>query len=83
MSDSHADEERIPKEHGVPVSEAVDLGGPVARIVRTTYVGNQWTKLVLMVPEDSAHDIPSRSVEIHFSAKQLEHFLGRLAWPTR
>lgn len=74
---------RIPKEHGVPVSEVVDLGGPVARIVRTTYAikGSCWTKLVLMVPADPAHNLPGGSLEVTLSLSELSRFIERLAWP--
>lgn len=74
--------DRIPKEHGKTVTELVDLGGPVGRVERTTYVGSQWTKLVLMVPADHAHGLPGGSLEICMNAEQLKRFVETLSWPT-
>lgn len=75
---------RIPTEHGVPIVEVIDLGGPVARIERTTYAaaGSRWTRLTIMVPSDYPHDEPGGSIHVSLSPKQLAHFLERLAWPT-
>lgn len=73
---------RVPTEHGVPVSEVVDLDGPVARITRRTYVHHEWTELVLMVPADHAHDNPGGSLSISMDRKTLKRLLEQLAWPT-
>jgi hypothetical protein len=70
---------RLPTEHGKHVSEVVDLGGPVARITRHTYVGHQWTQLAILVPADV--DQPAQSVEVQLSQELLERLVGRLAWP--
>jgi hypothetical protein len=75
------DDERFPTEHGKPVSEVVDLGGPVARIVRTTYVGSRWTRLVLMIPTDHQHQQPGGSVEVALNDRDLARLLEALAWP--
>lgn len=72
-------DERIPKKHGEKVSEVVDLGGPVARIERVTYVGNEWTELTIMVPR--CCDEAPESINISLSREQLDKFVGRLSWP--
>lgn len=79
--DDRPTDPRIPTEHGKPVSEVVDLGGPVARITRTTYVGSQWTRLVVMVAADPAHEMPGQSLDISLSQKELALLVERLAWP--
>jgi hypothetical protein len=73
-------EPRLPTEHGKKIAEVVDLGGPVARIERLTYVGSQWTELSILVPADV--DQAPQSVKIQLSRELLERLLERLAWPT-
>lgn len=70
---------RLPKKHGETVAEVVDLGGPVARIERLTYVGSENTYLSILVPVDV--DQPAASVKILLSREQLNKFVERLAWP--
>ena len=79
MSEINTADERLPKKHGEKVSEIVDLGGPVARIERMTYVGNEFTELTIMVPR--CCDEPAESLHISLSRDQLNKFLERLAWP--
>lgn len=71
---------RVPGKHGEKVSEVIDLGGPVARIERTTYVGNEWTELTIMIPR--CCDEAPESINISLSREQLNKFVERLAWPT-
>lgn len=78
-----ADDLRIPKDHGSvhQTSEIVDLTGPVARITRTTYVNTEWTRIIVMVPPDLAHDISAQFLDITLNAKDLALLVERLAWP--
>jgi len=73
--------QRVPKDHGPQhkVVELVDLGGPVARIERVTYVPAKWTNLTLMVPRTERE--PSGSLYITLNADQLKRFVETLKWP--
>lgn len=71
---------RLPAKHGETVSEVIDLGGPVARIERLTYVNSEWTYLTMLVPADV--DQPAASVKICLNREHLAQLVGKLAWPT-